>query len=858
MLGKSVAHYLVVDRLGQGGMGVVYKARDTHLDRFVALKVLPPEKVADPERKRRFVQEAKAASALNHPNIVHIYDIANVDGVDYIAMELVEGRTLADLIGERGLRTDQVLKYGIQVADALAKSHAAGIIHRDLKPTNLMVTESGLVKVLDFGLAKLAERSADEFAPTRTVRAEDLRTEEGTIVGTLAYMSPEQAEGKPVDARSDIFSFGAVLYEMVTGRQAFLRESRLSTLTAILRDQPAPLPPEVPPGLRSVINHCLVKEPAQRYQQATEIRAALEVIRDTSSEQQATRESGPQAAPAKGRAGGHVGRRTWLAAAASAVILLAAAGWWWVGGRPGPPELAGQRLVSTFDGSHRSASFSPDGSMIAFLNTVNGVPQVWIKNLAQGDPIPITAGDVPAVQPRWSPKNDQIVFGRLGQGIWSVAPLGGPPRRIIDAGRNANFSGDGEQLVFEQEDQIWVAKSDGSGGHRVEGVPQKYYKTDSVPALSADGRRIAFFQSEIGPNGDLWVIPAAGGAARRLTFDTRAASGPVWTPDGRWIIYSSARAGAVTLWRVPAAGGTPEPMTTGAGEDTSPALSLDGRRLIFTNARNSWALMLLDLATGRQKELLERREDMLFPMFSPSGDRIAFFHIAGDPQIFSIGVDGAGLRQITHGKGEVNVMPRWSADGAFLYFYRQRPAPSFRKVPSNGGTDTEVAPWSWEDRNAAQEDPAGRMLVYTVRQRKKILATVVRDMSTGQERSLGGKLFDPRWSPDGSSIVGTQESGQMAVCPVSGSPCTTLTNGDQPAWDPSGGAKIYFMRARASREEPFDLLSLDLKTRSERQLAPIGPFLLVESFFDVSRSGQVVTAPFRQARSELWLADLKR
>ena len=287
--GKQIAHYLVVERLGQGGMGVVYKARDTHLDRFVALKVLPPERVADPERKRRFVLEAKSASALNHPNIVHIYDIANVDGLDYIAMELVEGKTLGDVIGKQGLRTDQVLKYGLQVADALAKSHAAGIIHRDLKPNNIMVTDAGLVKVLDFGLAKLAEPSTDEFAETRTAAAP--HTEEGTIVGTVAYMSPEQAQGKPVDARSDVFSLGAVLYEMAMGKQAFARDSRLDTLTAILRDQPAPMPTTIPAGLRAVIQHCLVKEAAQRYQQATEVRAALEVIQDTSSGRMAGHES---------------------------------------------------------------------------------------------------------------------------------------------------------------------------------------------------------------------------------------------------------------------------------------------------------------------------------------------------------------------------------------------------------------------------------------------------------------------------------------------------------------------------------------------------------------------------------------
>src|SRR5512137_1174611 len=230
MIGKTLGHYQITGKLGEGGMGVVYKARDTHLDRFAALKVLPPEKVSDPERKRRFIQEAKAASALNHPSIITIYDIDQADGVDYIAMEYVAGKTLDELIPRKGMRLSLALKYAVQIADALARAHGAGIIHRDLKPSNVMVDEHGLVKVLDFGLAKLTETSGPD-AETATIR-----TGEGTVIGTAAYMSPEQAEGKPIDTRSDIFSFGSMLYEMLSGRRAFGGESNLATLTAVLRE----------------------------------------------------------------------------------------------------------------------------------------------------------------------------------------------------------------------------------------------------------------------------------------------------------------------------------------------------------------------------------------------------------------------------------------------------------------------------------------------------------------------------------------------------------------------------------------------------------------------------------------------
>jgi serine/threonine protein kinase len=260
MTGQTISHYTVLDKLGQGGMGVVYQARDTRLDRLVALKFLPPEKLADPDRKARFIREARAASALNHPNIITIYDIAQVEvgqavpPADFIVMEYVAGKTLSQLISPKGLPPKEALKYALQIADALAAAHAKGIIHRDLKPGNIMVTEDGLVKVLDFGLAKLTEPSGP---------GESTAT---AVVGTVAYMSPEQAEGIKVDARSDIFSFGAVLYEMLAGRRAF---------SGLMREQPAPLV-DVPPELDNIVARCLRKNPNDRFQRAADLKQALE------------------------------------------------------------------------------------------------------------------------------------------------------------------------------------------------------------------------------------------------------------------------------------------------------------------------------------------------------------------------------------------------------------------------------------------------------------------------------------------------------------------------------------------------------------------------------------------------------
>jgi eukaryotic-like serine/threonine-protein kinase len=280
MIGKTLSHYRILEKLGEGGMGIVYKARDTHLDRFVAIKVLPAERVADPERKRRFVQEAKAASALNHPNIIHIYDIDQQDGVDFIAMECVMGKTLDQLTPRHGMRLNEALKTAVQMADALARAHAAGIVHRDLKPANIMVDEHGIVKVLDFGLAKLTETLPPGEDATLTAKPS---TEEGKIVGTVAYMSPEQAEGKKVDSRSDIFSFGSVLYEMLTGRRAFQGETKASTIAAILKEDPKPasqLTEALPKEFEQVITRCLRKDRERRTQHLDDVKLALLELKD--------------------------------------------------------------------------------------------------------------------------------------------------------------------------------------------------------------------------------------------------------------------------------------------------------------------------------------------------------------------------------------------------------------------------------------------------------------------------------------------------------------------------------------------------------------------------------------------------
>src|SRR5436309_1077858 len=398
MIGQTLGHYRIDSKLGEGGMGVVYRAFDTHLDRAVAIKVLRPDATASPERKRRFVLEAKSASALNHPGIIHIYDIDTADlpegPTDFIAMEFVPGKTLDQSIGKNGLSLKNTLKYGIQIADALARAHAAGIVHRDLKPANIIVADDGRVKLLDFGLAKLTEKIDDDpEGATATMSAQESpQTEEGAIVGTVAYMSPEQAEGRKVDGRSDIFSFGSVLYEMVTGRRAFEGASRISTLAAILHKEPkaaSEISPAVPMELEKIIARCLRKDPERRAQGIADIKLALEELKE---ESESGKLSGQVAAAAAVRPLARPPRRLVAITAPVVALLVAAAGLaWWLLKRPSSAPARSEWVqITNLPDSAVQPALSSDGRLLTFIRgpfTFTTLGQIYVKMLPSGEPV---------------------------------------------------------------------------------------------------------------------------------------------------------------------------------------------------------------------------------------------------------------------------------------------------------------------------------------------------------------------------------------------------------------------------------------------------------------------------------------
>ena len=873
MQGQQIGPYRIASSLGAGGMGEVYLAEDLRLGRKVALKLLNTHSIEDSRLPDRFLREARLASALDHANICTIHEVGEDSGHSYIAMQYVEGHTLRHLVDGQPLDLKSLLSISLQVADALETAHDQGIIHRDIKPSNIMVTPRGQAKVLDFGLAKLMDekegRGADQAYTTLT------RT--GAVLGTPSYMSPEQARGGRADHRSDIFSLGAVMYEMATGREPFRGKSAAETMHAVINERHTPvvgLNKKMPPGLAAVIDRALAKEPADRYRSISEVIAAL---RQVAQEAQISTSPVPDGVimpyvPVRQRA--LYGRVKALlkrpALAASLVLLILAVALLW---RPWErsPSQPQQHLISTFPGHHRAASFSPDGSMIVFISEVGGVPQVWIKNLAEGNPLQITFGEIPAHRPRWSPKNDQIVFGRgtnpYWQEIWSVPPLGGTPRKVIDNGRNPNWSWDGSRLVYEKGDDVWTARADGSEQQKVEGLPLiEYFLGHRMPAYSRDGTQIAFFQTSKGPFGDIWVIPSAGGQARQVTFDVSISSAPVWLADDRYILYSSQRAGSTTLWKVPAAGGQPEPVLISAGEDTDPEISRDGTKLIYTNTRNSYVLTLMNLASKQSRDLREARNLQCDPSFSPQGDKISFFALLDEEgmHVFTLGVDGHNLTQVTRGKGEGNGFPCWSPDGSSLYFSQDRPHPSLQRISLSGGPSSEVVRgWDWQVFNGMQIDPTGKRMVGSKMENGEAVATIIREIESGQESEFAIPLRYPRWSADGKWILGTSRGGgkfrgwvgAISICSVETGICQQITkNAKCPRWS-ADGSRVFFLRnGKALNEEGLWSISVtgeDEKQIGNLQIHPSSPY------YDVSRNGEIVYVRFNPGRDELWLLDLQ-
>jgi eukaryotic-like serine/threonine-protein kinase len=766
LVGRTLSHYDITGFVGAGGMGRVYLARDRLLGRQVAVKLLPRAVADDPVRLERFRLEARAASTLVHPNVATVHELGEADGQPFIVMEYVDGRTLDDVLGDGPLPLERALDVALQTADVLGEAHDAGITHRDIKPGNVMITPRGQVKVLDFGLAKLLPGNAgDVLVDSATLQA----TTPGLVMGTIDYMSPEQALGAPTDHRADLFSLGVLLYQLVTGTLPFRERTVTATLDALLHAEPRPasdVDPGLPEALDRVLRRVLAKSPDERYQHASVLADDLEALRRRDEPPGAP--SVPRARPARRPA--LVRLRTALVGAGAVAVVLLLVRLWMDAPVTGVPIVT---PFTTYPGVETTPAFSPDGERIAYVWDGPGRDSrdIYVQAVGGDEPVRLTTHPAEDAVPAFSPDGTLIAFVR-DQSRVMVVPSGGGEEREVGVAYypRVTFSPDG-QFVATSGPGAQLALGRGlvllpleGGEPRVLTTPPPGF-SDITPAFSPDGRRLAFQRAASETVADVWVTSATGTNPVRLTFDNRTVTGPAWTQDSRALIIGSARMGTGRLWRVPVAGGVPEPLPDTGPGSTMPTIAWRGDRLAFVATvrdTNVWALPLRDdgapdappqphaagsswldgspdissdgqwLAfasnrTGRDEVFVAPMDgasarqvtDALglgattlgSPRFSPDGSAIAFdANVDGNVDIYVVPTSGGAARRLTTDPSN-DVIPVWAPDGHWIYFTSQRTGrPEVWRVAVADGREEAV---TTDGGFAAQVSSDGRFLVYT-------------------------------------------------------------------------------------------------------------------------------------------------
>jgi Tol biopolymer transport system component/predicted Ser/Thr protein kinase len=691
MIGQVVSHYRIVERLGGGGMGVVFKAEDVRLRRAVALKFLAEDHFEDPAARERFEREARSASGLNHPHICAVYDVGEHERRPFIVMEFLEGATLKQRIAAGHFTIGQILELGLHVADALDAAHARGIVHRDIKPANIFVTARGDAKVLDFGLAKLDDRVGQ--ARTDVPTEKDL-TSPGTAVGTVAYMSPEQALGRPLDGRTDLFSLGVTLYEVATRQRPFRGETTAAIFNAILSREPAPatsLNAELPVELERLLAKCLEKDRELRYQSARELLADLKRFRRHAAD------PATDTPTSSGTARSRAARRAWLWPAVGAGLLAALLGAWAVARNRREPQLPPTITPITTDGGLKDAPrLSPDGERVAYVWTPPGADNrdIYVKGVEPGTrPVRLTENPVDDLGPAWSPDGRQIAFVRTTEhaaSIYVMPSLGGLERKLVDLPGPVFNEGDALEPIpalswFPDGQSLAYAEQAPGKSSRILRVslatletipltsPPAEISGDAFPELSPDGRRLAFVRSSSRPWGDrdVWVQPVDRPEPRRLTFGRYGwCWGLSWTPAAGEVLFS-ANAGVQRMARVSLEGGAPMPLV-GAG-DNAVSGSIRGARLVY--AQRSPTPSAIMRLPGREsngsrtpERLIASAGDTGEPAYSPDGRKIAFASSRGGvPNIWVSDADGTHPFQVTSFTSHCGT-PRWSPDGRRLVF----------------------------------------------------------------------------------------------------------------------------------------------------------------------------------------------
>jgi len=669
----------ILGPLGAGGMGDVYRARDQSLGREVALKVLPEELASDPERLRRFEQEARAAAALNHPNILIVYRFGTTEsGAPYLVTELLQGQTLRERLQQGAIPVRKTVDYGSQIVRGLVAAHDRGIVHRDLKPENLFITRDGLVKILDFGLAKLTR--PDPTGSDSTVAFGS--TEAGVVLGTVGYMSPEQVRGFTADGRSDIFSLGAICYEMISTKRAFQGATAADTMSAILKEEPAELGSSgrnLPPALGRIVHRCLEKDPAERFQSARDLAFNLEMLsRD---------ESGPVPAIAATKIS-----RKLSSIFVTAAIVLAAVGAFFAARtlvRTEAPKPVALRRLTDFVGMEEFPALSPDGKSVAFTSDLGGRRQVWVRLLSAGAPLQVTHDDADHQAPRWSADSSSLIYfspspAANGQGqVWEVPALGGTARPIVGSLIPADFSHQGQHIAYLRPNQgqieLTVADADGTNAHVVARLPGDYIYSNL--RWSPDDRLLGY-QSGRTFDYDIFYVPLSGGEPHRITQDGNPEAGFSWLPDSSGVIFSSSRGDTVlymrtmNLWAARVKDKTPRQLTFGETSYVSPDVDHDGN-VVASRDRLQFDIWKYPV-DGTPQENVRRGTQITHqtgavqtPSASPDDHEVVYLSDSGGHgNLWILKQDTGQTRQLTFEQNPRIALgvPVWSPDGKYIAY----------------------------------------------------------------------------------------------------------------------------------------------------------------------------------------------